>query len=169
MNGNYGAAGEPIPICPRRNAWRRHASPGRAAPHTRPAGNGIRPGDISVYVSKVGHGSAKGRVLMASRYLPRQSAGKKAVALAVPLVIGAASGLVIVAGADPAIAASASVTHATPAASPATGQSPQTATAASPHTATPAPAPTRPEPHPAPGGDNKAWDSRSYGEPPALI
>ena len=52
---------------------------------------------------------------MASRYRRRRSARKKAVALVVPLVIGAASGAITVAGADTAIAASA--TYATPPAS----------------------------------------------------
>ena len=47
---------------------------------------------------------------MASRYLPRRSAGKKAVALTVLFVTGAASGVVTVAAAGTAVAAS--TTHA---------------------------------------------------------
>jgi hypothetical protein len=145
MNENSGAGRGTNSTLPRRNAWRRHASLGRRSARA-PGGRRHQAGDISGYAFKIGRQSAKGRLLMASRYRPRLSAGKKAVALAVPLVIGAASGLVMMARADPAIAALASVTHATPAASPATGQSPQTATATappvSPRTATP--------PHPDP-------------------
>ena len=139
-----GATGEPPPICSRRNIWRRQAL--RAgAPRTRLAGRrsahapggqrhqagGHFPDVCSTSVA----GSvrkAKGRVLMASRYLPRRSAGKKAVALAVTLVIWAASGAVMVAAAGTAIADSASTTHATSTASPATGTSPRTRTGATP-------------------------------------
>jgi len=93
---------------------------------TRLADNGIRWGidpdscstSVAEHVRK-----AKGRALMASRYLPRRSAGKKAVALTVLFVTGAASGVVTVAAAGTAVAAS--TTHAMATASPATAGGPQ--------------------------------------------
>ena len=120
------------------------------------AGNATRQQDVSGHLSTIGRRkcpSRRGRVLMASRDLLRRSAGKKAVALTVPLVMGAAAlGAVTVAGAGAASADSVSATQVTPTASPATGNSPRTGTGATPAasatashgtaTATPTPAAT---------------------------
>ena len=126
------ATGEPPPICSRQSIRRRQAL--RAdAPLRAWQANGIRWGTVpdSCSTSVAGHvPKAKGRALMASRYLPRRSAGKKAVALTVLFVTGAASGAVTVAAAGTAVAAS--TTHAMPTASPATGTSPRIRTRAAP-------------------------------------